>query len=862
MGQMQSEMLSAYSAVAASTRAQEIALRPAGTTKAYGRKKIEFRRFCEAMYENEAEAARCLVTPVKAFLFVWYQAHRKKRMAGRSHSRRSRHSHRLHNDSDDEDDDDDDESHVPPFDKEEFWFLKATYGHQSNPDGDRTPPDPLGASQIRQYSAAVRDVLLDQQKQGINSLPWDEVNSPMFQSLTKTTGTRAARVRHRNAEEKIDQAVAPFLLATSIGKITLSFWNKALTGAAHNVFASLRDRFLFVSTLRAILRGESLFNADLSDMFMATFRQGNNDPHELQLWVLQLAFGKTNGGKKLNGRALRHKDPYECVLYALAMYLWFRFMKTGEMQYPPDFRNNREWFYIKLITPGTASIVKRHAGAIDVDRSCVSKVMGTSRYAESVKEVLNDHGLPIDKQAHLGRAVGPRLAEMHELPEVQIQNLGNWEPSQRQEVYSEKIPFQALRVMNGHPHEKGCVYIPRFTLDIPLPLWEEARRAIFPWAEIKIQEVRDAIAADQKPRPTALYFLKMLIDLRRIILQDTAEILTYSNRRTHPLFEEPIFASRHFGDYVARMRTHLAQAPADDPLNSAIEKALPGVRERIDQVQGSLNHVGQRVDNVAHEVGVVAEEMHSVNAVITRLVQAAERQERASETHERLASSLSVVLATFANDSRRPVSTLPPLPPVAAQQVGAPVSVVETGETGTDAMGTSEALAASAAAGTAAPWLPRTPGHRAKLSDFHASFSALFDEYRGSGVSTAPGKEYNYEGKPVPGGFRALEATGSTAWRRSYTNKERAHFLRVKNVVDSVFAVGEGAEHPILAIGERVAVYDNLYAEAEQKCHSPTTDKKIEWMVKILRRDGFLEEPKKRNRASRANQGQARVMAL
>lgn len=305
------------------------------------------------------------------------------------------------------------------------------------------------------------------------------------------------------------------------------------------------------------------------------------------------------------------------------------------------------------------------------------------------------------------------------------------------------------------------------------------------------------------------------------------------------------------------MRTHLAQAPADDPLNSAIERALPGVRERIDQRQGSLNHVGQRVENMEHALALVAEGMLSVNAVVTRLAQAAERQERTSERQERLASSLSVLLASFANGSRQPDSTLPPLPPAGVLQVGAPVS-----ETGTDAMGTSDASLASAAAGTAAPWIPRLPGHGAKLSDFHASFSALFDEYRGSGVSTAPGQEYNYEGKPVPGGFRALEAAGSTAWRRLYTNKECAHFLRVKNVVESAFAVGEEAENPILAIGERVAVYDSLYAEAEQKCHSRTTDKKIEWMVKILRREGFLEEAKKRNRPSRANHEQVRVMAL
>jgi hypothetical protein len=48
---------------------------------------------------------------------------------------------------------------------------------------------------------------------------------------------------------------------------------------------------------------------------MVSFEQATGDPHNIQVLILQLAFGKTNNGRKLQGRAMRHKSPYECILY-------------------------------------------------------------------------------------------------------------------------------------------------------------------------------------------------------------------------------------------------------------------------------------------------------------------------------------------------------------------------------------------------------------------------------------------------------------------------------------------------------------------------------------------------------------------
>jgi Centromere DNA-binding protein complex CBF3 subunit, domain 2 len=852
-----------YAAMTASTRAQEVAIRPVNTSKAYDPKKIEFLRFCDAVFEDEPEPGRYFVTRRKAFMFVWYHAHRPKRSSG---SVRNRASGEVGDDVTHVAD----ERQVPPLNTDEYRQLLDTYGgdnlneNEALPDEAVAPPNCLGDSQVRAYSGAVRDVWADQHRRGINPLFWDgDINNIGLKSLMRLIRSREARVKHHNAHEKIDQEVIPFLLATKIEEIGLAFWNKALLVGqrvdSRTVLSALRDRFTYLMTTRAILRGESVLRADLSDLFSVSFRQTEGDPHDLQVLILQMAFGKTNRGRKLQGRAMRHKHPYECVMYALAMYLWFRFKHTGEMENPPDFTDNDEWFKIKLLVGSNVSIVKEHDGMEVIDRSAVTTQMHSATYASAVKGVLNALGIPTDKQCHIGRATGPRLAEMMELSEQQIQNLGNWEPSQRQEIYSEKIPLQALRVMNGHSHLRGSVYIPRFTMDIPLALQALAQQQIFPWAESKLADVQRASAADGRSRHTAAYFLNMLIQLRHLILQDTAEIMTYSEPRQHPLFTEPIFTSQLFGEYVAAMKTHLAQAPAADPLNMSMEAALPGVMNRFDQLQTCLNQLRELARTGAFQNTSLLE------IVLVRIESLHERLEHltnATDRHERLAHTLSVAFSDFANGSR---------PVAAVQPQFQPPPVPEAGNVVRFGFGASQVPLARAGAlapapqlpqaANAAPWIPREPGHGAKLSVFHASFSALFDEYRGSGRSEAPGQEYNYDGKPIEGGFQALEAKGS-AWRTPYySNKERAHFCRVKKVVESVLKRMEASNDPDAVMYQLIEHYDALFAKASEEAMAKfngdkTTDRRIELMTELLIDEEYLPPRQKRNR-NRANEAQA-----
>jgi hypothetical protein len=254
-----------FNSATASTRAQAVAIRPANTRKAYDSKKIEFMRFCDAMYGHEPGDC-CIVAKEKAFMFIWYHDHRPKRT--------STPRNRARGELGDNVSIVDSEDRVSPFNAEEYRGLLNTYGTPLDNTGSTTdalrnavaPPDCLGESQVKGYSAAVRDIWLEQQTMGTNPRVWDvKINDAGLKELMSIVRKREAHVKHKNAGEKINNDVIPFLLATRIPDIVRAFWDKALTPTAalridqRGILSALRDRFIFSMTTCAILRGESLF---------------------------------------------------------------------------------------------------------------------------------------------------------------------------------------------------------------------------------------------------------------------------------------------------------------------------------------------------------------------------------------------------------------------------------------------------------------------------------------------------------------------------------------------------------------------------------------------------------------------------
>ena len=111
---------------------------------------------------------------------------------------------------------------------------------------------------------------------------------------------------------------------------------------------TIQDRFHFLFTLGAVIRSESIFKADLSDLVDFAFNQ-EKEPDPYHVLVMRIGFGKiVRDDNSIYVRGLRHKDARLCHIGTLGLWLMTRFHVYNEME-GINFIDNKSWFNIKLI---------------------------------------------------------------------------------------------------------------------------------------------------------------------------------------------------------------------------------------------------------------------------------------------------------------------------------------------------------------------------------------------------------------------------------------------------------------------------------------------------------------------------------
>lgn len=250
--------------------------------------------------------------------------------------------------------------------------------------------------------------------------------------------------------------------------------------------------------------------------------------------------GKTNHGRQIYGRATRHKHVALCSVGALAFYLALRFHISKEfLNLPNDyFLENRNWFSIKLLTNayGSAASFKR-------------QIQGDT-YSQNIRSVLLDLGLPTHKLKHLGRGMGAKELEYHEVDAETIRQIGNWNPSVQDVSYSAKLPLRGIRNMAGFYKGGGLYCNPRTSLKVDeellskSPLGKPFKDAL---GVVEEQVIRSSRSKNESPRITALQFLRFMGALNEVLFQDAAAMLVEQpSRRDHPLFRLPCFSCPEF----------------------------------------------------------------------------------------------------------------------------------------------------------------------------------------------------------------------------------------------------------------------------------------------------------------------------
>lgn len=584
--------------------------RPANTAKAIDPKMEEYFQFCDAIYPND-QYGYCLVYE-KVYRFMWYQVFREQKPRGGKRSQ-------LQNGM--------------RFDKEKYEELMDRFRECCNSGSDcwPVPKNPTGKSVFTAYKNVFRVIHKAQTAARVTGLHWDQIWLSNFDELQKHVKERAPLAKRATYQEKVAGEFSPYTVVEHYEDIEELLWHDSAEAVGKRAgCAMLRHRYCLLHLSSGVLRCESLYRAELSDFLGLRPPRQETDVHPVYVMINQVAIGKTNHGRLLYGRALRHRNAKLCCIGALSMYLQCRFWITDEFANftTEDWTNNSKWFDIKLL--------------VDVNGADNTVSMKNDSYSKHIKRVLIKLNIVCDKLLHLGRNLGAKTLDLLEEETAEIKRMGQWDPSTFDNAYSSKLPMGPMRKLAGFAGSHKIHFNTRTTVkpgDVLL-----RATPIGKW----VYEALDGVleVSDNGDNCTAIAVLRFFADLNECFLQDCAAMLVTAenSRMEHFLFEEmPVFDLPEWDAFVTEMKNALENEA--NPLDANLEAVLPGVHQWHQVNQSGMQALGNKIDSLSS----------NVQQSLVNVAGNMERQQE--ESDKRLASSFLAIarqlLATSPSRSRK-----------------------------------------------------------------------------------------------------------------------------------------------------------------------------------------------------------------
>lgn len=114
------------------------------------------------------------------------------------------------------------------------------------------------------YSSDLR-IRRKQIDRNANNVSKEQLRSNRVIALLNQCKKRKKHVKAMSYQEKVESSFAPFMLVQEVPRIEESLFNSS-SHLPRFALASLRNRYVFLQTVFGILRGESIFKCDLSDL--------------------------------------------------------------------------------------------------------------------------------------------------------------------------------------------------------------------------------------------------------------------------------------------------------------------------------------------------------------------------------------------------------------------------------------------------------------------------------------------------------------------------------------------------------------------------------------------------------------------
>ena len=712
--------------------------RPENSSKALEPKKEEWLQYCDKIFPHDPY--QYLVTSNKAYRFMCYQMFRESKPRG---GKRIQLKDSIY------------------FDIEDYNKVMKQFYSKDQAGGVSTwpkPSNPVGYSVWMQYKVALKEIFKEQQStyQASITNAWEHVWTSNFDKIRDHVKTRKQKIKKENYMEKIDGEFAPYAIVEHYGAIEDKLYSNTINSIGErSICASLRHRFCFLYLTSGILRGESVYQADLSDFQGITMAANAGDLHPLYIMIMQIPFGKTNRGYVRYGRATRHRDVRLCCIGSLSFYLNFRFFSTKEFEkFTTDtWCNNRAWFDIKLL--------------VDIHTKDNTTVLKKDSYSKKLREILKELGLSYNKLVHLGRKLGAHMLDFLEEFKEDKQLMGQWSPDVVDNHYSSKLPMRPIRKLAGYTTQQALYYNPRSMVEPKESLLRQTPMGS--WcidAYNGMQEiVRNAISNTYQ---TAVHVLKFFCYINKVFVQDSAAMLLLhpSRMEDSPLFKSlPVFKSSLFSQYLDEMGTALRTA--QDPLESRIDAVVPGLLKWHKNHQENFTKIHLEMDTLKKDLGSRIEDLS--NDV---------RLERLKQAH-RVSQGLQNLSSTFTDSFETELREFEAK------------NCIQLGGNDSEQQDRKKAKVVDE--------IEQAIFHAEKTMIVkHKSLKSVWEEWYGFG-----------EHKDVYGGIQGRENRFGSKWRRNLVHSQ--HFSRVKRVITGIEAYAKTQSvHESVAVETLETTFEKL----------------------------------------------------
>jgi hypothetical protein len=240
--------------------------RPENTRIAYDGKIAEYFLFCDSIYPDDP--FKNTLDKQKVWVFIFYQSMRTQRKRGGGKNR----------------------AETARFVKSDYDQVMAEY-HGWFGDQSQAPPEPtnpVGTSVLAQYKAAIRQIFKEQVATGMLGSSWDQIWTMRLENVQNLVKSRRAINNKKAHVEKLDHEFSPYTMVEEYPKIEAEMWERGNAANTRSSDAWMRHRFCLLFSTSGILRGESLYKAELSD-FLSLRMKKETDPHHLMVMIMQIA---------------------------------------------------------------------------------------------------------------------------------------------------------------------------------------------------------------------------------------------------------------------------------------------------------------------------------------------------------------------------------------------------------------------------------------------------------------------------------------------------------------------------------------------------------------------------------------------